>query len=260
MKATPRAKYLHTNLNASKFYGDGFLGDDHLPAETAIQAGRPVDEIIASDLRRLFWKILVLLMIFGMLAQTPAGISEKRECGLMGGMTAARLWGDHVTKESWNPGGWLGAYLLTPVANNLYFRPEISFNMRGYRYLYANENDLQGDKSEAILRLNYLDFPLLFQFAISINESLVPDVVFGPYAAWNISATARNKIGNSEFIAELESVRKYDLGFIVGSRLHYSGHFYINLRGGAGLLPIVDKSNPPRKYNLWILAGLQYRF
>ncbi|MDO9549023.1 MAG: porin family protein [Candidatus Marinimicrobia bacterium] len=250
MKATPRAKYLHTNLNATKFSSDGFLRD----------AQRPFDEIITGDLRRLFWKILALIMIFGMSAQTQAGISEKRECGIMGGMTAARLWGDHVTKESWSPGGWFGTYLLIPVADNLNFRPEINFNMRGYRYLYTNENDLQGDKSEAILRLNYLDFPLLFQFAITINESLVPDVVFGPYTAWNISATARNKFGDSEISDDIDSVRKYDLGVIAGGRLHYSGHFYIDLRGGAGLLPIVDKSNPPRKYNLWILAGLQYRF
>ncbi len=172
----------------------------------------------------------------------------------------ARLWGDHVTKESWSPGGWLGGYLLYPFAENLHFRPEINLCMRGYRYLYTNENDLQGDKSEAILRLNYLDFPLLFQFAITINESLMPDVVFGPYAAWNLSAVARNKIGGSVVSNDVESIRKYDVGFIAGSRLRYTGHFYINLRAGAGLLPIVNKSNPSRKYNLWVLAGIQYRF
>jgi len=229
-------KYLHTCPDASKVSDDGFSE------------------------QRLLWKALVLIMIFGMSARIQAGTSEKREAGIMGGMTVARLWGDHVTKESWKPGGWLGAYLLTPVADNLNFRPEINFSMRGYHYLYTNENDLQGDKSEAILRLNYLDFPLLFQFAITINESLVPDVVFGPYAAWNISAVSSNKVGDSEISDEVDSVRKYDLGIIAGGRLHYGGHFYINLRGGAGLIPIVDKSNPPRKYNLWITAGLQYRF
>jgi len=43
MKETPEDKNLVTNLAASKFSGDGFLGNDQ----------RPVDEIIASDLRQL---------------------------------------------------------------------------------------------------------------------------------------------------------------------------------------------------------------
>jgi len=43
MKKTPQDKNLQINLQASKFSGDGFLGSDQ----------RPVDEIIASDLRQL---------------------------------------------------------------------------------------------------------------------------------------------------------------------------------------------------------------
>lgn len=43
MKKTPEDKFLETNLRPSKFSGEGFLGDDQ----------RSVDEIIASDLRRL---------------------------------------------------------------------------------------------------------------------------------------------------------------------------------------------------------------
>lgn len=211
--------------------------------------------------RHTFKLLLICTVLFVNSLLIPATAKiQVAQSGIMGGMTIARLWGDHVTKESWNPGGWFGAYLFFPVAENLYFRPEINFSMRGYRYHYVNENDLQGDESEAILRLNYLDFPLLLQFAITVNESLVPDVVFGPYAAWNISAVASNKFGDSVISEDVSSVRKYDLGFIVGSRLHYAGHFYINLRGGAGLISIVDKPNPPRKYNLWIMAGLQYRF
>jgi len=203
--------------------------------------------------------VCIILLYLVLKMPTLANVKIEQS-GIMSGITVARLWGDHVTKESWNPGGWLGAYLLTPVSDNLYFRPEINFNMRGYHYIYENENDRPGDKREAILRLNYLDFPLLFQFAVSVNESLVPDIVFGPYIAWNISATSSNKVGDTEIVEDVDSVRKYDLGVIAGSRLYYSGHFYINLRGGAGLLPIVDKSNPPRKYNLWVLAGLEYRF
>ncbi len=43
MKLTPEDKYLTNNLSASKFSGDGFLGNDT----------RPVDEIVATDLRQL---------------------------------------------------------------------------------------------------------------------------------------------------------------------------------------------------------------
>jgi hypothetical protein len=43
MKETPADKSLEERLGASKFSGEGFLGTDH----------RPVDEIIAADLRTL---------------------------------------------------------------------------------------------------------------------------------------------------------------------------------------------------------------
>ena len=43
MKETPADKALEDRLGASKFSGEGFLGTDH----------RPVDEIIADDLRTL---------------------------------------------------------------------------------------------------------------------------------------------------------------------------------------------------------------
>lgn len=43
MKETPADKSLEDRLGASKFSGEGFLGTDH----------RPVDEIIAADLRSL---------------------------------------------------------------------------------------------------------------------------------------------------------------------------------------------------------------
>ena len=43
MKETPEDKALEDRLGASKFSGEGFLGTDH----------RPVDEIVAADLRAL---------------------------------------------------------------------------------------------------------------------------------------------------------------------------------------------------------------
>ena len=205
-------------------------------------------------------KNLSIGIIFLIAVNTPAYGMKIVQSGVMGGVTVARLWGLQVSQESWNVGAWAGVYLLVPVADNFYFRPEVNFSMRGYRYLYENENDLQGDKSEAILRLNYIDFPFLFQFAISVNETLIPDVVFGPFLGWNISARSINIVGDSEISEKADNVRKYDLGLMAGGRLHYSKHVYINLRSGAGLLSIVDKPNPPRKYNLWIVAGLQYRF
>ena len=195
-----------------------------------------------------------------MMSNPLAARVKITQSGIMGGVTLAELWGAYVTKESWNIGGWAGAYVLIPVADNFHFRPEINYNMRGYHYFYDNINNPMGEKNEAMLRLNYVDFPMLFQFAVTVNESLAPDVVFGPYVGWNVSSQSKIIIGELEHSEVENNIRKYDLGVIAGSRLLYAGHFYINLRGGAGLISIVDKTNPPRKYNLWVLAGLEYRF
>ncbi|HDP69000.1 MAG TPA: PorT family protein [Candidatus Marinimicrobia bacterium] len=205
----------------------------------------------------IFIKIIILWVLCGTTGQSKIAMVQK---GALGGMTAARLWGAHVTKESWRMGGWLGVYILTPVADNLYFRPELSLCMRGYRLLYENPSDLQDDLSEAILELTYLDLPLLFQSSIPVDKDLNTDIFFGAYLSWNISATAANKFGDSKIEDEVNSIRKYDLGFIAGSQLQVSEHCYAQLRGCAGILPVSDTTNPSRKYNLWIAAGLQYRF
>lgn len=202
-------------------------------------------------------KIILLCMLSG---PTATGQLHMVQKGLVGGMTVARLWGAHVTKESWRLGSWLGIYTLIPMAENLNFRPEITICMRGYRLLYENPADLQDDKSEALLELTYLDLPLLFQSAIPIDQELFTDLFFGSYISWNIAATAANKFGDSKIEDEVNSVRKYDLGFLVGGQLQVSEHFYAQLRGCAGILPVSDTSNPSHKFNLWIAGGLQYGF
>lgn len=201
-------------------------------------------------------KIIIICLMTGMTVWGKVGRFQK---GLVGGGTLARLWGAHVTKESWRMGSWLGVYTLIPMADNLNFRPELSLCMRGYRLLYENPSDLQDDRSEAILELTYLDLPLLFQSAIPIDKELFTDFFFGACLSWNISATAANKFGDSKIEDEVNSVRKYDFGFIAGGQLQLSERCYAQLRGCAGILPISDTTNPSRKYNVWISVGLQYR-
>ncbi len=211
--------------------------------------------------KNLVW-IVILLFCFSPEVINASELDTKSEIkfGIAGGVVMSQLWGIQASSDSWKPGVWLGGFCLMPIAENFLFRPEINFNMRGYRHLYENESDPNGAENKAILDLHYIDFPMLFQFSIEVNETLTPDVVFGPYLGLNTAAYSKNKIGDSAVTEELESIRKFDLGVIAGGRLHYAGNFYLNLRGGAGIIPIINKKNPPKKYNLWIIAGVQYCF
>ncbi|HCL00090.1 MAG TPA: hypothetical protein DHW42_08315 [Candidatus Marinimicrobia bacterium] len=215
------------------------------------------------EMMRRFISGSVLALVVSVVVQAgppQAGFFKNIDAGAMGGLSMSRMWGLEAKEKLWKPGGWIGAYILFPVADNLYLRPEVNFTMRGYRYSYANESDLQNDRSSAGLDLNYLDFPLLLQFAVPIDEKLIPEIFLGPVVSRNISAVARTRVGETVTSNEVDNIRKIDLGIVAGARIPYRGRFYINLRGGFGILSIIDVEHPPEKHNLWLSAGGEYCF
>jgi hypothetical protein len=179
------------------------------------------------------------------------------EKGLMAGITAAKLWGLEANTPLWKSGIWTGIYAIIPIVYNLNLRPEFDFAMKGYRYSYVLDGAAQNTRGYASLNLNYLDIPVLFQFSVTVNENLMPDFFIGPYVSFNLKATASNKIGDEVLDDVVNTVRKLDLGAITGFRVPVSRRLYFNLRGGCGLLPIINVEHPPEKYNLWLGGGIE---
>jgi len=217
-------------------------------------------------LERPVFAILIFTLSVTIFSQTSSlETSEANsplsvEKGLMGGLTAAKLWGLEANAPLWKPGFWAGIYCIVPIANNLNIRPEFNFSMKGYRYSYVVDEASQNNRRYASLKLNYLDIPVLFQFSVTLSELLNPDFFIGPCASVNLKATVSNKIGDEVVDNVVNTVRKLDLGAIAGFRTPVSHRLYFNLRGGCGFLTIINVKHPPEKYNLWLCGGIEYNF
>jgi hypothetical protein len=214
-------------------------------------------------LERPVFVILIFTLSVSIFSQTSSletsedNSSLSMEKGLMGGVSAAKLWGLEANTPLWKPGFWAGIYCVVPIAKNLNLRPEFNFSMKGYRYSYVIDGASQNNRSYASLRLNYLDIPVLFQFSVTVSENLTIDVFIGPCTSVNLKATVSNKIGDEVVDNVATTVRKLDLGAIAGLRVPVTSRLYFNLRGGCGLLPIIDVKYPPQKYNLWSCGGIE---
>jgi len=214
-------------------------------------------------LERLVFVILIFTLSVSIFSQTSSLATPEAnsplwvEKGLMVGVTAAKLWGLEANSPLWKSGLWVGIYCIVPIADNLNLRPEFNFSMKGYRYSYVVDEAARNDRRYANLKLNYLDFPVLFQFSVTVSEQLKPDFFIGPYASVNLKATVSNKIGDEVVDNEVNTVRKLDLGAIAGFRIPVFRRLDFNFRGGFGLLPIIDVEHPPEKYNLWLDSGIE---
>lgn len=205
--------------------------------------------------------LLILLAASGLRAgMLPHGFFREAELGVTGGLSMARMWGLEAKDRDWKAGGWGGVYAVLPVAENLSFRPEVNFTMKGYRYSFYEDEILPNHKIYASLDLNYLDFPLLLQFAIPVQDGLVPEFIFGPVLSLNLAGIARSRTGKVKTSYKADNIRKTDLGIIAGARIRYKGRLFVNVRAGAGFLSIIDVQLPPKRYNLWGMAGIEYSF
>jgi len=217
--------------------------------------------ILSSAKRRwlLGWICASLLILSELL---PGQI----QYGAASAVTLSRMWGLEARDRDWKPGALFGIFGAIPVAENLALRLEVNFSMKGYHYTYREDGDIPGNKVHAYLDLNYIEMPILLQFAVPIgpelsplDEPLVPEIFVGFAPGYNIGATARARIGDSKTSGSVDNIRALDISAMLGASVELPKNFYLQLRASAGLLPVIDVQYPPKRYNLCGAAGLEYR-
>ncbi len=195
---------------------------------------------------KLFWVFtLVFIAFFNGRAQEFKGF-------VSGGVTSSQIAGDDLSGfTKW--GFYLGPKVTYPLTKKTDLGVQLLYTQKGSRR--DQKEGVRGDGPWSKARLDYVDIPLFFQFAV--NEDLTLHV--GSTAGILINASSPNPR------IKAENFKRVDLGGVAGGGYQLGGRFTLTVRFSHSILPFNKNSNDPiyewranGVFNSNLLFGLDY--
>jgi hypothetical protein len=177
--------------------------------------------------------------------------------GVKGGLNIGSLTGDDADNLDPHNGFIGGGFYGIDFTDDFGMRIEGLYVMGGAEGPY---NTLDGDTHDAIIRLDYLQFPVLFVVNIPLNEKIAFDVTLGPTFSFNTSATAEiPEHGETE---DVPNVNGFEFGAAIGGGFEYklsSFSLLVDARYYAGATNVVDVDPSDLKSRgIAIMAGVKF--
>ncbi|HZF66530.1 MAG TPA: porin family protein [Gemmatirosa sp.] len=124
----------------------------------------------------------------------------------------------------------LGGYLRIPVgAGGWALRPELLYAQKGASQTIDASDDLFGERLEATLKLDYVELPLLVEFAPRTAGGVHPFFHAGPSLGYQADCRVQARVGRESFSsgcdgADLEGppLRSFDLGMVLGAGVRFA--------------------------------------
>lgn len=177
--------------------------------------------------------------------------------GVKGGLNIGSLTGDDA--DNLDPRNRFigGAFYGIDFTDDFGVRIEGLYVMGGAEGPYTTED---GDTHDAIISLDYLQFPVLFVVNIPLNEKIAFDVTLGPTFSFNTSAQAEiPEHGETE---DVPNVNSFEFGAAIGGGLEYklsSMSILVDARYYAGATNVVDVDPSDLKNRgIAIMAGVKF--
>jgi len=191
--------------------------------------------------------IIAVVLIFG-IALVPSLVSAQTY-GINAGVNIANCGGDDADNTDSKTGFMFGALMNYPLsANGVGLRIEANFTQKGFKQDY-------GVDIEDVLKLSYLEIPVLLQYKAASSGSIAPIFFAGPAAALKLSAKLTEKVGSQEDTETADLVKGFDLGLMIGGGICVNNMFNIYVRYTMGLTTISDRANTDIKNNVITIGG-----
>ena len=183
--------------------------------------------------------------------------ASTKYAGVKGGLNIGSLTGDDVDGYDSHNGFVGGAYFGYDFAGQFGLRIDGLYIMGGGEGPFETED---GDTHDAIIKLNYIQFPVLLVMHIPANDALRFDIALGPTFSFNTTHDAEiPEHGETE---EIPNVNSFELGAAIGGSLVYKlssmslmleGRYYM----GATNVIDVDPSDVKNR-GIGIMAGVEF--
>ncbi len=197
---------------------------------------------------------LIIITIFTFI-QSHA---QKFKAGLNFGTTATQVTGDNLAGFN-KIGVFGGMYVFLPIKNDNKLMMEFDFIQKGSR---QNANPNQGIYDSYLMRLNYLEVPLIYEY----NYRNFVGFQGGISLAFLISASEKDSYGTITPDLTEPYFKKTDLSYFAGFRFKIKKDWGFLFRYSYSIIPM--RSGPLLQsiyyhsgmYNNVIITSLQYSF
>jgi hypothetical protein len=153
-------------------------------------------------------------------------------------------------------GAALGGFVRFRINDHVGFQPELLFVMKGVKLEQSSGN------GTVTVRLNYLEFPLLFRYSGPESARGTPYVFAGPSFGVKVSTSGKLEGGGQTREINVDpAIKSGDIGLAFGGGVE-SGRFLVELRFTLGLNDIATDLNAHedslKNRVLLILAGVRF--
>lgn len=195
-------------------------------------------------------RLLFLAIIFSSCLYTSG---QKFNAGFFSGLSISQVDGDHLS--GFNKAGIrAGGFVNRKIGEKFSLQFEIAFIQKGSRM------PLSKDGVFYLMRLNYIEVPLLFNYKISTKWSIEA----GPAFATLVSTFEEDQLGE---ITNAPPFRRNDYLACGGANYLISGHLIFNVRYSYSVVSIRNNNDSNRyfyssgrQYNKVLTFSLAYQF
>ncbi len=152
-------------------------------------------------------RMIVIAFVIMALATAASAQESSKYLGIKGGLNMFKPYGDDVPDDfvSYLYSFAIGGFITCNINETFALQPELYYSMKGWKF--------EDDTDEVDVKLGYIDIPILLKVNIPMEgKSFVPNLLVGPYVAFNLSAD----IDDVDIKDEIKST---DFGMVVGAGL-----------------------------------------
>ncbi len=196
--------------------------------------------------------LLVALLLFSVSLQ-----AQKFKAGLILGISATQISGDDL--GGFDKAGLVaGGMVSTNISEKFDLAMEITYFQKGSR---KNPKPEKEDYTSYLLKINYFEVPVLFQWLYSKRFTFEAGPTFGAL----LSEKEEDELGEKQYDPP-RPFNKFELGITGGMRVHFAQKFSSVFRLSSSVLPVRDHLSGETyranlgQYNAALFLGLQYTF
>lgn len=201
-------------------------------------------------------KYTCLFFIIG-LCLTINTFAQSFNAGILAGVNASQVAGDDYS--GFNKAGILiGLYSDIDVSSKINLQFEINYSQKGSR---KNPNTAEGDTDFFLLRLDYIDIPLMAR--VRHNKFTFEG---GIYYGQLINDYIEDENGPTEIPVEFNQFNSFDFGGLIGINFNVTDHIIMNWRYSNSIIPTKKHDSGAvfwfnrGTYNNYMSFSLRYEF
>lgn len=183
--------------------------------------------------------------------------SQRFNTGIVAGFAATQVSGDQLAGFD-KPGFQFGALVSADISQKFDLSFQILYTQKGSKKKSRVD---QGDFRYYLLKLNYIEVPLLFTYKNSKRFHIESGISYGRL----VSSSEEDETGDIGNIPDRKKFNNYEMGFLIGMNYMLFENFYMNLQATNSILPIREYEPGAYKidrdqYNSGLLFTFKYVF